>query len=372
MTRGSDDIVLFLCGDVMTGRGVDQILPHPGAPEIHEPFVKSALGYVDLAEAANGPIGRPVDFAYPWGEALTELAAAQTSARIINLETSITRSDDYEPKGINYRMHPGNTPCLTAAGIDCCVLANNHVLDWGAAGLMETLATLDNAGIAVTGAGADAATAVRPAVINLPTGGRVLVFGIGHRSSGIPRHWAATAERAGVNLLDDLSTATGRTVCDRIGDLRQAGDMVVASIHWGGNWGYDMADEQIGFAHALIDSGLVDVVHGHSSHHPKAMELYRGKPVLYGCGDFVDDYEGISGHEQYRSNLKIMYLATLPAGTGTPVQLRLVPFRMRNLQLRRPAQADLAWLQATLDAQCRRFGCGIRSFDERSLQVVDG
>ena len=79
MTQDSDNIVLFLCGDVMTGRGVDQILPHPGAPEIHEPYVKSAIGYVELAEEASGHIERPVDFAYLWGEMLDELAAAQTA-----------------------------------------------------------------------------------------------------------------------------------------------------------------------------------------------------------------------------------------------------------------------------------------------------
>lgn len=62
--------------------------------------------------------------------------------RIINLETSITTSEDWAPKDIHYRMHPANIPCLTVAKVDCCVLANNHVLDWGRSGLVETLETL--------------------------------------------------------------------------------------------------------------------------------------------------------------------------------------------------------------------------------------
>ena len=112
-------ITLFLCGDVMTGRGVDQVLPHPGDPRIHEPHARSAGMYVELAERAHGPIPRPVDFAYIWGDALEELARVRPGARIVNLETSITRSDDYwRGKGINYRMHPDNVPCLTAAHID--------------------------------------------------------------------------------------------------------------------------------------------------------------------------------------------------------------------------------------------------------------
>jgi poly-gamma-glutamate capsule biosynthesis protein CapA/YwtB (metallophosphatase superfamily) len=73
------------------------------------------------------------------------------------------------------------------------------------------------------------------------------------------------------------------------------GDIVVASIHWGGNWGYRIPSAHIAFAHALIDKSQVDVIHGHSSHHPIGLEVYKGKLVIYGCGDFINDYEGISG-----------------------------------------------------------------------------
>jgi hypothetical protein len=79
-----------------------------------------------------------------WGTALDELNRAQPDARIINLETSVTRSEDYALKGINYRMSPENAECLAAAAIDCCALANNHILDWGQAGLIDTLATLEH------------------------------------------------------------------------------------------------------------------------------------------------------------------------------------------------------------------------------------
>src|SRR5689334_12652302 len=125
-------VTLFLCGDVMTGRGVDQILPHPSAPELFEPYMRDARDYVLLAEESAGPIPRPVGFEYIWGEALGELGRAKPHARIVNLETSVTRSDDAMPgKGIHYRMHPENVGCLTAAGVEVSVLANNHVLDWG-------------------------------------------------------------------------------------------------------------------------------------------------------------------------------------------------------------------------------------------------
>src|SRR5262245_51536759 len=102
-------IGLFLCGDVMTGRGIDQVLPHPGNPVLYEACARHARQYVQLAETANGPIPRPVGSEYLWGDALEELRQADPDVRIINLETSITRSEDAWPdKGIHYRMHPRN------------------------------------------------------------------------------------------------------------------------------------------------------------------------------------------------------------------------------------------------------------------------
>ena len=148
----SRHITLALCGDVMIGRGIDQILPHPAGPRLHEPYVASALRYVELAERAHGAIPRPVGFAYVWGEALAELARIRPDRRVLNLETSVTRRGMPYPKGINYRMSPENAPCLTAAGVDCCVLANNHVLDWGEIGLEDTLTTLHRVGLATAGA----------------------------------------------------------------------------------------------------------------------------------------------------------------------------------------------------------------------------
>ena len=198
--NGDRQLTLFVCGDVMTGRGVDQILPHPCSPRLHETFVKSALTYVALAERANGPIPRPVGYEYVWGEARGVLARVQPDATIINLETSVTTSEGAEPKAVNYRMHPGNGPVLTAAGIDCCVLANNHVLDWGRTGLHDTLDTLAGAGIRVAGAGRDLGAASAPALLDMGGGARVLVFAFGARDSGIPPAWAAGPTRPGVHL----------------------------------------------------------------------------------------------------------------------------------------------------------------------------
>ena len=233
---------LFLCGDVMLGRGIDQVLPHPCSPILHESYVHSALDYVRLAEEANGAIPRPVTPSYVWGAALDELNRSQPDVRIINLETAITRSEDFAPKGINYRMSPENADCLTAAAIDCCVLANNHVLDWGRAGLLDTLTTLERLQIKAAGAGRNLDEASAPAALPIAGKGRVLVFSFAVVTSGTPRSWAATRDAPGVNLLTDLSEATAIRISDQIARHRQPRDVIVVSIHWGPNWGYDIPE----------------------------------------------------------------------------------------------------------------------------------
>src|ERR1700749_5063401 len=115
---------VFLCGDVMLGRGIDQILPHPGVPALHEGYVRDARTYVELAEAVHGPVPRPADFSWPWGEVLAVLDEEAPDARVVNLETAITRSDEFAPgKAVHYRMNPANLPCVAAARPDACVLA---------------------------------------------------------------------------------------------------------------------------------------------------------------------------------------------------------------------------------------------------------
>jgi poly-gamma-glutamate synthesis protein (capsule biosynthesis protein) len=231
-------LTLFLCGDLMCGRGIDQILPTPGDPRLHEPHLQNARDYLALAERLNGPIPRPVAFDYVWGDALSEMDRVGPDLRIVNLETAVTVQDTPWPKGINYRMHPANTPLLTRIGIDCCVLANNHVLDWMAEGLLETLNALHGAGIQTAGAGRDLASACAPAIFPMAGGGCLLVFAVAERYSGVARDWRATESTPGIFLLPDLSRDSQQALAAQIARFRQPGDLVLVSIHWGGNWGY--------------------------------------------------------------------------------------------------------------------------------------
>src|SRR6266516_5268319 len=363
---------LFLSGDVMTGRGIDQALPHPVNPALHEPYVRDAREYLGLAENANGPIPRPVSFDYIWGDALQELENSGVDLRIVNLETAITSADTHWPdKAIHYRMHPQNIDCLSAGRINGCALANNHILDWGYEGLSETLQTLDSAGIAHAGAGKNADEAAMPAVLDLTGKERVLLFSFGSTTSGIPRDWRATSSFPGVNLLDDLSETTATRVASQMRQSAsggQPGDVLFASIHWGSNCGYDIPPEQISFAHRLIDEGVA-IVHCHSSHHVKAIEVFKGRVILYGCGDFLTDYEGISGYETFRGDLALMYLIELDHDSGELMNTRLVPMQMRQFQLRRASAADAKSLCNLLNQLGAKFSTGAKLQSDNSLML---
>jgi poly-gamma-glutamate synthesis protein (capsule biosynthesis protein) len=354
----------------MCGRGIDQVLAHPCSSEIYEEYARSAERYVLLAEQANGAIPRRNGPSYVWGAALGELDRMRPDVRIINLETAVTRSNDRADKGINYRMSPENAECLAAAKIDCCVLANNHVLDWGRAGLKETLATLQKLNVKATGAGCTDVEARAPAMLNLAKA-RLLIFSFGSTSSGIPVEWAATPDAPGVNLLPDLCEVRALRLADQVMAIRRPGDLIVVSIHWGSNWGYHIPDEQKVFARALIDEAGVSIVHGHSSHHPKAIEIYRDRLILYGCGDFLNDYEGIRGYERYRDDLALMYFADLDPASGSLQALKLAPLQIKNFRLCNPSWRDVEWIQQTLDRECQQFATRVILDSERQL-VVSG
>jgi poly-gamma-glutamate capsule biosynthesis protein CapA/YwtB (metallophosphatase superfamily) len=369
MRPRADQVTLFVAGDLMTGRGIDQILPHPSRTQLFEPSVRSATTYVELAEKHSGPIPRHADVDYVWGEALDELKRAHPDVCLVNLETAVTTSEEAWPhKGIHYRMHPANVPCLTAAGLDCCVLANNHVLDWGYAGLSETLSVLHAAGIRSAGAGHNATEAAAPAVIELWNGVRVLVFALGFASSGVPSEWAATEERAGINWIPDLSDRTVARIAHQISRYRRSTDLCIASVHWGGNWGYHISRTEREFAHRLIDTMSVHLVHAHSSHHVKGMEVYHSKAILYGCGDLLNDYEGIGGYETYRGDLALMFFPTLDA-SGNLMRLEMTPTQTHRFQIHRAPSDAAAWLAQTLNRECASLGTSVIQEADGRLQL---
>lgn len=364
----SSPLKLFLAGDVMTGRGIDQVLPHSVDPRIYERYTKSAERYVELAERKNGSIPEDVSYHYIWGEAPDVLDQYNPDIRIINLETAVTTSDDYmKRKGIHYRMHPQNTPLLTETSIDICVIGNNHSLDWGHKGLKETIPSLRRSELQTAGAGLDKESAAEPAVTKTENG-RLLVFSYGSPSAGIPMTWSAADDRPGVNILPHLNPENAEKIASHIRRYRQKDDHVVLSLHWGSNWGYEIPPAQQEFAHRIIDEGVVDIIHGHSSHHPKGIEVYNRRLVLYGCGDLINDYEGIGGHEKYRGDLSLMYFPEMNSD-GELVSLKMQPMQIRRFQLHRSSAKDKKWLREILDRECDQFGHAVEQSPDGYLAL---
>jgi poly-gamma-glutamate synthesis protein (capsule biosynthesis protein) len=216
--------------------------------------------------------------------------------------------------------------------------------------------------IAACGAGRSAEDARRAITV-----GPVTLLAIGCEDSGIPPSWAASPSRSGIDLLPDLSDASIEETCARVSALR--GQRVIVSIHWGSNWGHAIPHDHVRLARALIDAGA-DVIFGHSSHHPRPIELYRDRPILYGCGDLINDYEGISGYQTYRDDLRLLYFAMVEPGGGSLVQLRMVPMQARQLRLWHASGADVDHLLEVINQTSEDLGVRARAAADRTLLVT--
>ena len=349
------ELKFFLCGDIMTGRGIDQALPFPSDPIIYEPYMTDARDYIYLAQNKNGLFKTPVPFHYIWGDALKLLELYNPDFRIINLETSVTDSREYwAGKGINYKMNPENITALTCAGINYCALANNHTIDWGYKGLRDTIRTLENADIQHSGAGVNIEEATKPATL-IKDNARVLVFSLGTESSGIPSSWEADINRPGVKMLHELNLEDAHSFGKWINMYRKPDDIVILSIHWGANWVFKIPSSHIQFAHTLVDNGYVDIIHGHSSHHMLSMEIYKEKPVLYGCGDFINDYEGIDTQQIFRDDISMMFFITMNTKNKKLKNVNLVPLIKYQFSLRKPSEEDIKRMESDLNQMGVQF-----------------
>lgn len=361
---------LFFCGDVMTGHGIDPLLHPSDSLSPAERSVMAALEYVRQAEAAqpDTPLPRPVCFEYPWGDALALLKREQPDVRLVNLEATITARGTPVASRAHARLPPQHVPTLAALGVDGAVLANHHALDWGRDGLRDTLTALHEAGITSIGAGHDRAEAEQEGQWLVPGKARVRLFAFGHSSSGLPADWAAEEGRPGINWLPALDSAAVALIAQRIRANRREGDITVVSLHWGGCWGYEVGDEQRAFAHALIDEAGVDVVWGHCSHHPRPIEVYRGRLILYGVGDFQGEASG-GGHEDFRPDLAALYLPRL-GPDGSLRELRLWPLCVHLFRLKRAGASDSHWLARTLSRAGKPLGTGLDLQGDGSLRLV--
>ena len=348
LSKPSEILRFFIAGDVMTGRAIDQLFAIQNPEDFGKHDSVPASQYQAWSTELYGEVFKPVRHEYIWGSSLDVLKLAEPDFRLINLETAVTISRGWENKKFNFRMHPANIGSLSVAEIDCCTLANNHTMDFGVRGMLDTCESLENAGIGYAGAGANLAKACEPYIRVIDGGRRILVFSWGAGDSGVPAHWQALPDGPGLNYLPNFTSTTLSRMVDLIGSYRRPGDFVIASIHWGGNWVKSTPEPHRNLARRLIETAGVDIVHGHSSHHPLGVEVFKQKIILYGCGDLINDYEGHPDYRSMRHHLGAMYFVDFDKASGEVKNLKILPVQRRRFRLEKPSRNDSDWLMGLI------------------------
>ena len=321
------EVSLALAGDVMLGRLVNEAIK------------------------AYGP-------AYPWGDFRPLMARADLT--IVNVECVITSHQQpwrRTPKVFHFRAGPIAAETLSLAGVDAVSLANNHTLDYEVEGLLEMLRLLDERGIAHTGAGRDRAEAAAPALLYA----KGLRIGLVAVTDNEPV-WAAGEQEPGTNYVPvSLGPHHFGRVEASLAQARQAADLVVFFNHWGPNMRERPPEEFRDFAHAVMDAGA-DVYFGHSAHIFQGIEVYKGKPIIYDAGDFVDDY---AVDPTLRNDRGLLFWLTVDhAGVRG---LELVPALIGDFQVNQARGGEFAAIAARLRQLSAEFGTKI---DVRGHRLV--
>jgi poly-gamma-glutamate synthesis protein (capsule biosynthesis protein) len=285
-----------------------------------------------------------------WGDLLDRLRALD--GLFVNLECCLsTRGEPWRRtyRPFHFRADPTwAVPALRAAGVDCCALANNHVLDYEVAALRDTLGTLDDADLRHAGAGRDREAAFDPATVTVD-GVDVAFVSL---TDNTPEY-AATSDRPGTAHVDiDVDDLETRTVVRETLDRAAATgpDLLVASLHWGPNMVVEPPESFRRFGRWLVDEG-VDVVHGHSAHVFQGVEVYRGRPILYDTGDFVDDY---AVDDELRNDRSFLFEVTV-TDAGVPAELRLLPTEIDDCAVHSAGPEAASWSRERMRDRSAEF-----------------
>lgn len=346
--RAANQLRLVIGGDLMLGRSIDAIRPIHNPVEFGKPNARHPDTNIGWAEALGNHVLRNATATDLWGEALEIILASEPDLTLFNLETAVTQRDSWIPKAYNFRMHPSGLDLLKAARIDCVSMANNHTLDFGLAGLLDTLEALDAMGIGSAGAGLNSKNARAPREFQLPYGRRALIFAMACCNSGCHPWEAALPHRPGIALLPDLKPDTARSVCELILSYRQPRDLIIVSLHWGGNWPAKVPEDMRTFGRLLIKEADVHLIHGHSSHWPMEVEEFENSLILYGCGDVLNDYEGRPDFIERRSELGTIFAVDYSSKDLDLIHWQHLPIRRKGFCLKLASAEDAKYIDARL------------------------
>ena len=286
-----------------------------------------------------------------WGDVLERLRGLD--GLFVNLECCLSeRGQPWQRtrRPFHFRANPDwAVPALQAAGVDCCALANNHVLDYEEVALRDTLDHLDDGDIARAGAGETREAAFEPALVAV----KDLDVAFVSFTDNTPEY-AATSTTPGTAHVDiDVDDEETRTVVsETLQDAREHDpDLLVASLHWGPNMVEEPPESFREFGRWLVDHG-VDVIHGHSAHVFHGIEVYDGRPVLYDAGDFVDDY---AVDESLRNDRSFLFELSV-TDAGELSELRLTPTEIYDYSVHRARDDVAEWSRNRMRELSKPFG----------------
>jgi len=293
-------------------------------------------------------------FRYPY-EATADLVRAADVA-FANLEAPVTERSERFPlyKDYVYKVPSAATEAWQWLGLDVVSLANNHIGDYRDAGLLDTVRSLDRAGIEHVGAGANETAARQPVVFDL--GGTRVGFlaYLEHRAAfNLYLRLFAVGDRPGCAQLNRAD------VVEDVRRLRPRCDVLIVSVHWGENYA-PVTRTQEEYGRFLLSLG-VDVVAGHHPHDVQPVEVRDGRALLYSLGNYA---WGAPGHAQLRVGL-LARLHITPRAGPTPARLaglELIPIATQNQIVKfqpRPLEpGERGWLDPFL-AQSRARGTNL-------------
>jgi poly-gamma-glutamate capsule biosynthesis protein CapA/YwtB (metallophosphatase superfamily) len=290
---------------------------------------------------------RTGDFAFPWGDTLSIFGAADW--KFCNLECVLS---DLVPaelphKTFHFRSDRRNAAVLKAAGIDAVSIANNHSLDFGEEALMDMLASLEAEGIGHAGAGANLEQAMRPALSITRTGITIGVLACTDNEPG----WAASEAKPGVWFVPpDPGDERAQQLLHQVRRLHGLSHLGIVSLHWGSNWGTDPEPGHRELAQALVRAGA-DLVFGHSCHVLRGVEIHEDALVVYGAGDFIDDY---AVDEVERNDRSLLFIVDVER--GRPARLKLQPTVICKLQARLADGREAGEILEKVRRICGRLG----------------
>ncbi len=198
---------------------------------------------------------------------------------MVNLESAITERGTPEPKRFLFRAPTSAYTAIQAAGIDLVSIANNHALDYGQVGLLDTLTSAKAANMAIVGAGRNTAEAYEP-YVTMVKGVRVGVVALSQVYE-LAERWKPTDSRPGIAMAfdKDLSASAVRKA-------RTLADLVIVYMHWGTEGSYCPNNDQKSTAKLLAEAGA-DVIVGTHAHMPQGEGFIGTTYVHYGLGNFL-------------------------------------------------------------------------------------